>query len=109
MSQQPGQPAVECDAAFVENSPADARWTYPSVFVGEDRVIVAYSAAGYLEEREDIAQMYRSAAREMHGRPDLNTSATQRRKILPLKWFYGGRDPADHPGLKPGFAPVSRH
>ena len=104
----PGQPAIECDPAFIENSPADGRWTYPSVHVGKDRVTVAYQASGYLSEKKDVAQMYR----DITDLPDVNTDLAGRkvmvqcRKILPLKWFYGGREPADYPGVKPSFVPV---
>ncbi len=93
----PGQPAVECDPAYVEDSPHEGRWTYPSVCVLKDRVIVAYSAGGYLVDHPTEARMIRTGT----GGPDVNTdvgidlSIQQIRKVLPLKWFYGGKEPVD--------------
>ena len=93
----PGQPAIEADPAYVENALVEGRWTYPSVGVCKDHIIVAYSCHGYLQEHETEARMFRTGTLK----PDVNTDKDkvngQRRKILPLKWFYGGREPVDLP------------
>ena len=30
----------------------------------------------------------------------------QQRKILPFKWFYGGKEPADNPFLREAYEPA---
>ena len=66
-------------------------WKYPSVFVGEDRVIIAYTCHGLVEEHPTETRLVRAST----GVPDCG----QRLKVLPLKWFYGGKKPADNPVL----------
>ena len=35
-----------------------------------------------------------------------NNSIRQKQKVLPLKWFYGGKEPADNPFLKEAYEPA---
>ena len=63
-----------------------------------DRVLVAYPYAKY-GEHPTRAQMVRHA--DGHGYVDEPTGklVCQKLKILPFKWFYGGKEPADSPFL----------
>ena len=67
--------AIVCDPDYVINLPEGyGMWSYPTVHVADDRVLVSYN--NYL--------------------PDPNTGKTirgYRMKVLPISWFYGGRDP----------------
>ena len=77
---QPGVPAPERDAANVTMATEYGYWTYPSVLVLKDRVIIKYSEG------------------------DLSTGKI---KVLPMSWFYGGQEPADNPFLENPYAPAS--
>ena len=37
--------------------------------------------------------------------PEANT-INQKLKVLPLKWFYGGKEPASNPSLKEAYEPA---
>ena len=87
-----GRPAGEWDPAYVEpQGDAHGRWTYPSVLVMQDRVIVAYSSQGRYEEHPTEARLVRTGTGV--------DGCGQRLKVLPLKWFYGGKQPVDNPVL----------
>ncbi len=83
-------PALENDPRHVTPLPAGyGWWSYPSVLVLDDRVLISYS----------------------YGVHDTATGAIQkpngsRLKVLPLSWFYGGREPSDNPELKKLGLPV---
>jgi predicted neuraminidase len=85
----PGQPTPELaeDAAFDHNSLG--RWSYPSVLVLKDRVLIAHTFNTW---EADPAK----AVLERKGPQGSN----QKLKVLPLKWFYGGRQPAENPALQ---------
>ncbi len=73
------------------------RFCYPSVVVLPDRVIIAYAWTewrGHPEKAEII-----STKRE-------ETAFNQKQKVLPLRWFYGGKQPADNPFLKAAYEPA---
>ena len=93
----PGTPAPERDPAYV--TPADESygvWTYPSVKVLSDRVIMSYRYFKY-EEHPTRAQLMRSNPDERAGLID--SGFIEKEKVLPLSWFYGGKEPADNPAL----------
>ncbi len=91
-----GQPAVVRDPQYIEPACAvHTRHSYPSVHVDKDRVIVAYSYRDLYEPHPTEAQLVRG-----------DWTYPQRLKILPLKWFYGGKEPADNPFLKEAYAPA---
>ncbi len=74
-----GHVADERDHAFVQDLPPDyGRWSYPTVCVCKDRVIILHS---YTKYHADGAY---STLEESRGY-----------KILPLKWLYGGQEPGD--------------
>ena len=69
--------AQDCLASFPEGM---GRWSYPSVLVARDRVLIAHTYSIY----------------DHQGRR-LCPGGNSRLKVLPLSWFYGGDDPlADH-------------
>jgi len=84
-----GMPALERRAEYVVDLPVGwGRWSYPSVFVYRDRVLISYTYS-YYEEHPTRAELVRTGP----------GGANSRLKDLPLKWFYGGKEPADNPQL----------
>ena len=86
----PGKPAPEREPEHIVNVDSHGRWGYPSVFVMRDRVLVAYTYS-YYEGHPTEARIVLS--REKEG------ATNQKLKVLPLSWFYGGKEPADNPFL----------
>ncbi len=87
---EPGMPAPEREAEQVLSTDFHGRWSYPSVFVMADRVLVAHSYSVY-EEHPERAELILSSQKE--------GGFNQKLKVLPLTWFYGGKAPADNPLL----------
>jgi len=84
----PGQPAPDPgeDATF---DPATlGRWSYPSVLVMKDRVLIAHTYSMWEQDKTKAVLERRGPG-----------GANQKLKVLPLKWFYGGKQPADNPSL----------
>lgn len=100
----PGQPAVERDGRYVHNFKEHSRFSYPSCFVMKDRVLVTHSYQGKYEEHPTLAQVNATGTGQMH--PETGAPMCQYVKILPLKWFYGGKEPADNPYLKTAYEPA---
>ena len=70
--------AVECDVDAVVSLPEGyGRWSYPSVFVAEDRVFISHTYG-----------VHDSTTAE-HTTPP----GSSKLKVLPISWFYGGDDP----------------
>ena len=67
-----------------DDSPWDWRITYPRVNVMGDRVFVQYGYSRYSEHETRAEHLVEKG---------------QRLKILPITWFYGGKEPADNPFL----------
>jgi hypothetical protein len=57
-------------------------WSYPSVLVLEDRVLISHTHSWYDET---------ATRRNENG---------SKIKVLPLRWFYGGREPYGNPMLE---------
>ena len=73
-----GTAAQENDANYIVPLPEGyGRWSYPSVFVAEDRVLISHSYS-----------VHDSVTGEV-----INPGAN-RLKVLPISWFYGGDDPS---------------
>ena len=73
-----GMPAPVGDPKYMTPLPEGyGRWSYPSVFVYHDRVLVGHTYTKY--DRQ---------ARGQGG---------SRLKVLPIKWFYGDADPTEEP------------
>ena len=95
----PGHAAPQRDPQFIEHNGPYGRWSYPSVLVMEDRVLVAYSYTRFEPhptEARMVPIMLKGSCK----------NAQQKLKILPLKWFYGGKEPADNPFLKTAYEPA---
>jgi len=89
---EPGQSAPVRDAAHITPATNYGRWTYPSVLVMSDRVIIEY---WYWEQDEHPT------------RAELRLQAREKMKVLPMTWFYGGKQPADNPFLpRAGYQPT---
>ncbi len=93
-----GVPAPERDPQYILDYDFHGRWAYPSLFVMKDRVLVAYTYSFY-EEHPTEARLFSS--RDKEGAPN------QKLKVLPLTWFYGGKEPADNPFLPRAHEPAS--
>ena len=96
---EPGRPAPERDAEHIATAETHGRWGYCSVFVMKDRVLITHTYSGY-EDHPTDAQIVRNRTA-----PDGN-AINQKLKVLPLKWFYGGKEPADNPFLKEAYEPA---
>jgi hypothetical protein len=96
---EPGQPAPQRRAEHVLGAPAHGRWSYPSVFVTKDRVLVTHTYSVY-EDHPDRAEIIR------HKTDSNGHMVNQKLKVLPLKWFYGGKEPAGNPFLKEAYEPA---
>ena len=69
------RPGLERDRRYIAPLPKEmGRWSYPSVLVLEDRVLVAHTYSIY-------------------DNPKKFPGGHSRLKVLPLSWFYGGADP----------------
>jgi hypothetical protein len=71
-----GMPSPVADPKFITPLPEGyGRWSYPSVLVYHDRVLIAHTYSKYDEKAKCVGG--------------------SRLKVLPLKWFYGNADPTD--------------
>ena len=95
-----GRAALERDAAYIFDHPEYPRFSYPSVFIDGDQVLIAYTYTNPVDHPTE-AKMVNHFADGKEG-----TVNYQRLKILPLKWFYGGKQPADNPFLKEAYLPA---
>lgn len=73
---------------YLQTAESHGRWSYRSACGLEDRVLIAQTHSEY-EDHPTRAEMALSSRRE--------GGSNQKRKVLPLTWFYGGREPADNP------------
>ena len=99
-----GQPAPERDPRHVVNCAQHIRGSYPSCLVMKDRVIITHTMSGEYEQHPTLAQIVTNGTGEKH--PETGQYMGQSLKILPLKWFYGGKEPADNPFLKEAYEPA---
>ena len=94
---EPGLPAPEREREHVLPVGFHGRWSYPSVYVMEDRVLIAHTYSVY-EEHPTRAELILSSRKE--------GGFNQKLKVLPLTWFYGGKEPADNPFLPRAYEPA---
>ena len=92
-----GQPVPEREAEHVVVADEHARWSYPSVCVLDDRVLIAHTYSTYAEHPTRAELL-------LSNRPQGSTN--QKLKVLPLTWFYGGKEPADNPFLREAYEPA---
>jgi hypothetical protein len=95
---EPGFAAPEREREHIVSVGAHGRWSYPSAIVLQDRVIIAHTYS-VLEEHPTEARMFLSSRK---GEGSIN----QKQKVLPLSWFYGGKEPADNPSLPRAHEPA---
>ncbi len=77
-------PALENDADYVMPLPEGyGRWSYPSVFVAEDRVLISHTYSVHDSKTSETAPRNGSKL-----------------KVLPHSWFYGGQEPFESPLAK---------
>lgn len=95
---EPGLPAPEREREHVLQVGFHGRWSYPSVYVMKDRVLIAHTYSVY-EEHPTRAELILSSRKE--------GGFNQKLKVLPLTWFYGGKEPADNPFLPRVYEPAS--
>ena len=93
---EPGVPAPEREVEHVKEAKIHGRWSYPSVFVMKDRVLITHTHTLYQEHPTKAQTMALGGQAARNMRPD---KANQQLKVLPLSWFYGGKEPADSPVL----------
>ena len=92
---EPDIPAPEREAEYVTPTDDYGVWTYPSVLVLKDRVIISHRYYLY-DEHETRAQLIKTNPNEdFHG-------FIEKVKVLPMSWLYGGKEPADHPPFSSG-------
>jgi hypothetical protein len=91
----PGLPAPEREVEHIVEVNFHGRWSYPSAFVMKDRVLIAHTYS-YYGEHPTKAQMVNSQGEGVN----------QKLKVLPLSWFYGGKEPADNPMLQEAYEPA---
>jgi len=89
---EPGRPAPERDPAYVTPATVHNVFDYPGVFVYKDRVFITYNCR-YFEEHQTEARLVVRHVIKL--------------KVLPITWFYGGKEPADNPFLpRAGYRPT---
>ncbi|MFB3902392.1 MAG: sialidase family protein [Acidobacteriota bacterium] len=93
----PGKSARVRDGSFLGDSDCWIRTSYPSVFVMSDRVLVAYTYSTYLED---------PVKGQLTSSGDQPGGFNQILKVLPIRWFYGGKEPAENPTLQELYQPA---
>ena len=89
---EPGQAAPERDPAYVTAAGEHNVFDYPGVSVYRDRVFVTYNCR-YFEEHPTEARLV--------------VRHVVKLKVLPITWFYGGKEPVDSPFLpRAGYRPT---
>ena len=73
------------DPRYIVDLPAYGRFSYPSVLIWRDRVLISYTY-----------RLWDAKARLVQERPH-----SSRMKVLPLKWFYGGMNPEQQDVVTP--------
>ncbi|MBM3935216.1 MAG: exo-alpha-sialidase [SAR202 cluster bacterium] len=91
MHNKPGQAPPTRDGKYLKIVDHHIRISYPSVFVMKDRVLIAHTYTHY-EDHPTRAQLVKVGGAD-------NKDFNQILKVLPLTWFYGGKEPADNPAF----------
>lgn len=92
----PGQPAPERRGCHIQTTSHNWKGCYPSVLVMKDRVLVTHTHVTF-DEHPTEGMLVKSRKSGGHN---------QKLKVLPLSWFYGGREPADNPFLAKAYEPA---
>jgi len=89
---EPGAAAPERDASYVTQVQEHDVFDYPEVFVYKDRVFISYNCRYFTDHPTEARLVVRHVVKL---------------KVLPLSWFYGGKEPADNPFLpRAGYRPT---
>ena len=99
-----GLPAFERDGRFIDHARVHGRWMYPATLVMKDRVLISYGCRGHYQDHPTRAELVPDGTGEISD--ETGGPMSQRRKVLPLNWFYGGKEPADNPFLKTAYEPA---
>ena len=94
---EPGRPAPEREAQYIVSRDEFGRCAYPSVLVLKDRVLIAHTYTRW--EDDPVKGQLVQSSRKPGG-------FNQKLKVLPLKWFYGGKEPSANPYLKEAYEPA---
>ena len=94
---EPGQPAPERNPQYVTSRNEFGRCSYPSVLVLKDRVLITHTYTQW--EDDPVKGQLVQSSRKPGG-------FNQKLKVIPLKWFYGGKEPANNPFLKEAYEPA---
>jgi len=101
-----GQPATERDPKYVQPHVGFyGSWCYPSVCVMKDRVLIAHTYNLYKED-ETEAVLVRDVSGGGYLAAKTGKPVCQKLMVLPYKWFYGGKEPADNPFLREAYEPA---
>lgn len=105
----PGHPAPERNPDHILQSAIkqglSLNHCYPSVLVMKDRVLVVHTF-NPLKEHPTEARLIREIQGEAYIDEKNGKYVGSKWKILPLKWFYGGKEPADNTFLKTAYEPA---
>ena len=104
MIARPGQAAFEHDPRYVVEADSRIHVKSPSILVMEDRVLIAYPHREY--KPDAIEARINVGGPNGYREPASGKYIRQTMKIMPLKWFYGGKEPADNPFLKKAYEPA---
>ena len=80
---EPGLPVPEREREHILPVGFHGRWSYPSVFAMKDRVLIAHTYSVY-EQHPTRAELILSSRKP--------GGFNQKLKVLPLTWFYGGKE-----------------
>jgi len=90
-------PAPVREPEAIVEAEGHGRWSYPSVLVLKDRVLIAHTYSVYEDDPANACLI--NSGNKPGG-------FNQKLKVLPLTWFYGGKQPADNPFFKNAHAPA---
>ncbi len=95
ISYQPGVAAPERDGRYIVPGDFFGRWSYASVTAFEDRVFITYSYSTFEPHPTKAEMVLKGGPRSQLQPGDFN----QKLKVLPISWFYGGKEPSDSPHM----------
>ena len=93
-----GQQAYVRDPEHIRQLPEGyGVWSYPSVGVCKDRVLISHTYAKWNSKGQFM---------NWQGQDDMANRPCNLLKVLPLKWFYGGEEPYESNSLGRGYEPA---
>ena len=102
-----GHGAVARDPLYVEDHVTTWRGAYPCCLVMKDRVLITHTSTHFEEHPTEARMINLQSNKPRHADPSRPAlGLNQRLFVLPLSWFYGGKQPADNPFLKTAYEPA---